>query len=894
MCELYNDANMPVILAVSETWLSDVVSDTQVSIGGYSLFRKDRNRNGGGIALYVSEKLFSTNMVQLNTSCEILCVDCYLKHTIRAKPHCVRCVVYYRPTNYDAGEMINFCEVLKSLVCKDKHMLIMGDFNLPNIDWKCYRLKRSDVIQNLLLNTVLELDLYQFVSNPTRLQSVLDLILSNRNKTVTNVCVSELISDHNIIMGDLIVPVKIAENKSKIVKQFGKGDYVAFNGYLCNINWCTVFDRCHDVQSRWDRFANIMNTGIELFVPSVNVSSSERQNHYPAYIRRLVLKKRKKWKSYNDNRNLNVLNEYKFLRKRFKRELRKWRFTFEQRILQSNSTKKFWKYVNNKMQKPRHPILILNNENDTMLNDIEAAEALNKYFASIYVQDDGCLPEFAKRAADVNFTDDVDLSVVAIESVLSGVGDTHSSGPDGFSAFLLKRLRNSISLPLSLIFNLSYESGIVPTIWKNAIVCPVYKGVGSRTCTENYRPISLTSVCCKIMESLVSKALLSHMKANNFLTVAQHGFLSKSSTLTAQLSCYNVWNRALDNWEWIDVISLDYSKAFDTVSHNKLLYKFQQYEFSEKMCTWMKSFLQNRKQCVKVGDVLSTWSDVVSGVPQGSVCGPNLYNLYVNDMPSVIKYSAVVMYADDARMYISSSVENAHEKLGADLASVSDWASAWQLKLNIKKCSVMHMGSKNPNLNYNINNVEIAVVTKMNDLGITIENNLNFKVYMDAIIGKAYRMSYNILNAFYNKSPVFMMAMFKTYVRPLLEYNCVIWSPTTLIYIDKCERVQKYFTKRLHGMWDVPYVSRLEALNVVSLEERRLHMDMICVYKILNGLLNLRAMDFFTLSDYVTRGHPFKIFKPRYNHYFCTNFFQLSCNNHVELFARKSCLCTEY
>ena len=193
------------------------------------------------------------------------------------------------------------------------------------------------------------------------------------------------------------------------------------------------------------------------------------------------------------------------------------------------------------------------------------------------MQGNGKLPPFEKRYCINEDVDNVYFIVIAIKKTLSEASDTHSSGLDGISAFLIKRLKSSVSLPLSFIYHFSYESGTIPEAWKNAIVCPVHKGAGSRSCTENYRPISLTSVCCKIMESLLCKSIMPHVTNNNFLTSAQNGFLSKSSTLTAKLSCYNMWFNAHDKGQWIDVISLDYSKAFDTVIHLKLLYKFQHY-----------------------------------------------------------------------------------------------------------------------------------------------------------------------------------------------------------------------------------------------------------------------------------------------------------------------------
>jgi hypothetical protein len=229
------------------------------------------------------------------------------------------------------------------------------------------------------------------------------------------------------------------------------------------------------------------------------------------------------------------------------------------------------------------------------------------------------------------------------------------------------------------------------------------------------------------------------------------------------------------------------------------------------MCAWIKSFLQGRQQRVKVGDAFSSWIDVVSGVPEGSVFGPILYDIYVNDMPSVVKFCQIVMYADDARVYIPGNVDNGHGKMVADLENIARWAHQWQLNLNLKKCAVVHMGHNNLKFTYTLNNFVLQSVTQFNDLGITVDQSLNFNFYVDTIVSRAYRMCYTILNGFYSQSKDFMMSLYKTYVRPILEYNSVIWSPSFLKYIDKYERAQKFC--------NVPYLTRLEQLNIHTIEE---------------------------------------------------------------------------
>ena len=172
--------------------------------------------------------------------------------------------------------------------------------------------------------------------------------------------------------------------------------------------------------------------------------------------------------------------------------------------------------------------------------------------------------------------------------------------------------------------------------------------------------------------------------------------------------------------------------------------------------------------------MLSSLSSSISEVPQGSICGPLMFNIFVNDIPPVVQFNKIVMYADDARFYVTNDVVNAKHKLIVDLAKMSQWASDFQLKLNIKKCVVMHMGYNYQNFVYTINIVDVNIVSEINDFGITRNNSLNFDSYINTIAGKAFRLCYNILNCVHYQFPDFLMSLFKTYMRPLLENNSVI------------------------------------------------------------------------------------------------------------------------
>jgi hypothetical protein len=525
VCEVENAVIRPSLIAITETWLSAEVVDALRYVNGFDLYRGDRKCGiGGGIALYVSNVVFSSCVVPVNcVLCELLCVDCFVKTNLRTA---IRCIVYYRPPKQCLEEMQEFCDHIMNLRCTDKQMLIMGDFNLPDINWNLYSSTVSYDVNDVFLDTLFDLNLYQFVHVPTRGENTLDLILSNCNDNIDNVTACEPISDHYIVSADIDLNVAMSTKvTTKTVRDFSKGDYDAFNVFLSHINWYQVFTSNVSVESRWAAFLEIVNAGIEKYIPVKTASVSNRTTKYPAYIRRLLMKKRRKWSQYNAYGDTQVLRDYKCVRKELKRELRKWRSNYEHTILNSCSVKKLYRYANSKMKCPISPVALLRNGN--VMSDTSAAEAFNAFFGSVYVQDDGNLPAFEARKVDKPFDDNVNFSVVTVSQVIANLSSTHSCGPDGLSSFMLKQLKDNVSLPLSMIFHQSYNSGCIPDMWKRAIVCPIYKGNGAKMNVENYRPISLTCVCCKVMESIVTQSLLTHLQVNKLLTSVQHGFLSK-------------------------------------------------------------------------------------------------------------------------------------------------------------------------------------------------------------------------------------------------------------------------------------------------------------------------------------------------------------------------------
>ena len=269
--------------------------------------------------------------------------------------------------------------------------------------------------------------------------------------------------------------------------------------------------------------------------------------------------------------------------------------------------------------------------------------------------------------------------------------------------------------------------------------CITYFQEGIKKRPENYRPVSLTCVVCKTMESLVRDKLMSHMESNRFFSEHQFGFRSGHSCATQLLCVLEDWSRALDCYENVDVIYLDFRKAFDTVPHARLINKLYAYGIRGNLLQWIQNFLTDRKQKVIVQGEESQWADVASDIPQGSVLGPVLFLIYINDLPDVVK-KFVTIFADDTKEHavIKSDVDTI--EVQEDLYNMSDWSDIWEIKFNAKKCKSMHMGKSNPETVYYMKEgnqkIPLEQVTEEKDLGVTFCETLKFDKHILNCVNK--------------------------------------------------------------------------------------------------------------------------------------------------------------
>ena len=490
---------------------------------------------------------------------------------------------------------------------------------------------------------------------------------------------------------------------------------------------------------------------------------------------------------------------------------------------------------------------------------------LNDFFASVFTNESSDdIPIYPCVVNDI--LSEVEVSADQIQKALHDLNPNKSPGPDEIHPRVLKELAKELAYPLKLLFDKSFDQGIIPSDWKEAEVRPLFKK-GEKSNPGNYRPVSLTSVVCKVFEGFIRDALCDHLKLNKLLSENQYGFCKGRSCGTQLLTTLNDWLTMLDEGMPVDAVYLDFRKAFDSVPHLRLLRKLEGYGIGGKLLAWVKDFLNDRTQFVSVSGMASPCSKVTSGVPQGSVLGPTLFVYYINDLSKVVDCN-IKIFADDTKAYAHVSSLEMKDKLQKSIDSMMEWTQKWLLRFNSEKCHLLHLGKNNPNYDYYMNdgavNNVLQTTESEKDLGVWMDPLLDFDTHINEVVKKANSISGMITRGITYKSKEVMIPLFKALIRPILEYMNYVWCPYLRKHIDLIENVQRKFTKRIVGFGHLEYEQRLLKLSLPSLEYRRLRGDLIEVYKIMCELYDPVTTDtLFTKSDITkTRGHKFKLEKP--------------------------------
>ena len=501
---------------------------------------------------------------------------------------------------------------------------------MPTISWGENLLSSYLPVQEkILAGFVINNGSYQLRSTMTRGNNTLDLLIVSDWLALSSVTITcpFSTSDHNCITWCVWFPKssKFQEHTSYKRYNFHCADYKAISMFLNEIKWVKIFSAVapDDVNGIWKIFKNLIFKAIYLFTPISSLRGNAKHK-YPNNVRLVQKFKLKLWKNRHKTGGL---AKYNVQVCKCSKLIKKYHILQEQRLIDQNSESAFYRYVNKKLCSGRH-VSPLHTADGTLLTDnIAKAQAFNDYFTSVFTKKFSSknIP-FVPSLTSVTHSKEISFTPDIVFKALRKAKHKLSSEPDSIPFIFWSSVAGAIALPISIILSASYVFSKLLDEWKSATIMPLYKK-GDPSIVSNYRLISLTCTLCKIMEVIVKDNLLNFALTNNIITTQQNSFLPNHSTCTQMLDCSHTWQTALDNELTVDVIFIDFSKAFDVVPHKLLIHKLASLGTYNLTLRWIQAFFRDRTQVVNVNGSISSPRSVSSGVIQGSVLGPILFVL---------------------------------------------------------------------------------------------------------------------------------------------------------------------------------------------------------------------------------------------------------------------------
>lgn len=853
MAGLIESVKADVVIG-TESWLHRDISDCEVFPSDFVAYRKDRPSHGGGVFLLVRSSLKSA---ALDIQCDIESVWC----TITLDDNSSFAVgAFYRPPNSDYKTLQSLNEIISEV--SNRTFLLAGDFNLPDLEWHdgiCVR--GTGCRANIEMKNIIDnYGLTQFVTCPTRNNNLLDLVFSNSPSLVNNVNVIPGISDHMAVVAEIKKECKNTSNSAaRKVFLFSRGDYTRIVEKL--EDYLPVFEclaEHYSMNDLWLSFKDKLLALVDKYIPAKQAGKLRKRKKpwMTSGILRLIRKRRRVFGKLKKSGSSDHVKELQALTEQYKScvESAKTKYFEGLSNKMKTNSKCFWHYIK-ECGSDHVGVAELNFNNMVVVDEEAKATCLNKYFQSVF------LPKLdvpsKPHPTTIPPMPPVELSVRGICSLLENQDESKAVGPDGISPRILKRCALPISLYLYIIYSKSLSTGTLPEDWKISHVVPVHKG-GSKKDVTNYRPISLTSVACKIFEHILSKHILTHLTANNVLINEQHGFRKGFSCTTQLVEFFHELASNVDEGGQTDCVFLDFRKAFDTVSHSLLLAKLQTLNFDPNVFIWITNYLLNRRQCVLLNGKCSSYVNVTSGVPQGSVLGPLLFLIFVNDI-SVGISSRMRLFADDCVLYRQVQNEGDCAYLQNDLDCIVQWCQKWQMTLNPKKCVHMRVSKKKKPIvtAYTIDTHIVITEPTCKYLGVVLSHDCSWNANVDHVAGKAAR-ALNFIQRNLRLAPrTLKNTAYLTCIRPILEYACPVWDPMQANLIDKLEKIQNRAARFVLGRYERrDSCSAMKAelgWELLSLRRKKLRLKFF--FSVFHGRTGIDRHNYFSEPSYISSRH---------------------------------------
>lgn len=847
----------PHIIAITESWTHKDMTEAELKIEGYEIVgRSDRedtiNGRGGGVLLY--SNLPNISAVSLQTAFhQILAV----KLSNVGEDDLNLQVVYRSPNSSD----LNNKNLLKHMSNLSKNTIVIGDFNCPEINWDTLTVKApEDSISQGLLNVSQDKFLEQYVNFPTNFtpqknetitETCIDLILTDNPDIVANVKSAGHLakSKHAIIEAELMIPTSQNET-TELVPDFGKADFEVIRNALALIRWEEELDELSTERS-WELFKDKVYKVMENSIPKKKRRISNRPLWMNQNIMRAIRKKRRVWKWYCTTRDYQDYLSYQKVCASATKVVRKAKRRLERKLAKNikSNPKSFYKYLNS-CTKTRSKVGPLKDTNGIVQTDDEVmTDILNTAYSSVFtVEDTSQFPEVEQLYQGDSPLTDTFLGPEVVLKKINALDPNKTPGPDKFHPKFLKEVGDILSVPLSIIFTKSLRERVVPRDWRTANVVSIFKK-GDRTSASNYRPISLTSVVCKMLESILKDAIMEHLLENELLRSSQHGFMPLRSCLTNLLEFLEEVTKLVDAGHQVDLMYLDFSRAFDKVPHRRLLMKVQSLGIRGNMAGWIEAWLDDRQQRTVLNGRFSDWKDVTSGVPQGSVLGPCLFIIYINDIEAAIDTIMLVKkFADDTKACgVADKLEDC-ENLQEQVDKLYQWSMDWQMLFNKEKCKVIHVGGNSLRYDYKLGPDSLIKADSEKDLGVYIHETLCPSMHIAEAVKTANKKLGQLIRAVSYRDRFNFVTLYRSHVRCHLEYCVQAWSPWLKKDIELLEAVQKRAVRCIQGLSGT-YEEKLRQIGLPTLVDRRNRGDMIQTFKIVNQIDNVDPNTWFQFQS---------------------------------------------